>query len=161
MGIAGFARLVAGAVALLAAALGVCALVAAANHLLSSASLDTSDTRHWRQIAALGAVGIALLGYAAAHAAVCWRPADARAIAARGVFTVAGLATAGLMVRSALNAPPEPGCGMKWLADLAPFLFAAALPVVEAAAWAGWWAGRRGRANPGAALDPPGTSNRR
>ena len=146
MGVARLAWFAAVATAVVAAVAGVCALGAAAAHLFSSASLDLSDTRHSRHMAALAATGVALLGYATAHAALCRRPADGRAVAARAVFTAAGCTIAVLMVRSALNAPPSPDCGMKWLADLAPFLFATAIVIVEAAAWVGRFGGAGRRA---------------
>ena len=66
---------------------------------------------------------------------------------------MAGGVVAVLMVRSVLNTPPSPGCGMKWLADLAPFLFATGFAIVEAAAWSGWWAGRAKPAEPLGAAD--------
>ena len=150
------ARFGAGVTAVVAAVTGVCALAAAAYQLFSSASLDLSDTRHWRHVAALAITGFALLGYATAHAALCRRPADRRAVAARAVFAAAGCAVAVLMIRSTLNAPPTPECGMKWLADLAPFLFATGFVTVEAAAWVGWWVGSPRQAEGDAAPAPGG-----
>jgi hypothetical protein len=129
-----------------AATLGICGLVAAGSVALDAATeslahLDLSNTRDWRQAALFGTRAIALIGYAAAHAAICWRPSSGHAIVARAAFTVAGGVVAVLMVRSVLNAPPSSGCGMKWLADLAPFLIAAGFAAVEVAAWVGWWVG--------------------
>ena len=149
MGAAAFARVGASVAVVFAAVLGICAIVVAVGQLFSSASLDVSDVRHWRHIGALGASGFALVGYAAAHAAFYRRPGSGRAIAVRATFTLAGGVAAVLVVRSALNAPPSPGCGMKWLADLAPFLFAAGFAAVEVAAWVGWWAGAARPAVPG------------
>jgi len=154
MGVGRLARFGAGVTAVVAAVAGFCALAAAAYQLFSSASLDLSDIRHWRHIAALAITGVVLLGYATAHAALCRRPADRRAVAARAVFTAAGCTVAVLMIRSNLNAPPTPECGMKWLADLAPILFATGFVIVEAAAWVGWWAGSPREPEAGSPLDP-------
>jgi hypothetical protein len=138
MGIAALARFSASLAAVFAAGTGVCALVAAADRLFSLASLDLSDTRHWRHVVLYGAFGFTLVGYAAGHVTFCRRPTDGRAIAVRAIFTAAGGTVAVLIMHSALNASPYPGCGMKWFADFAPFLFAAGFVVVEIAAWSGW-----------------------
>jgi len=159
MGRGTLARFIAAVGAVFAAVLGCCVLAAAGTAALNAgaeslAYLDLSDTRYWRDASVLGARGFLFIGYAAAHAALCWRPADGRVIAARLVFTAAGGAAAVQMVLSALNAPPSPGCGMKWLPDLAPFLLAAGFAAVEVAAWAGWWFGGTGRAEHVVAPDP-------
>ena len=151
------AQFVAAVGAVFAATLGMCGLVAAGSVALDAATeslayLDLSNARDWRHAAVCGTRAIALIGYAAAHAAFCWRPSSGRAIVARAAFTVAGGVVAVLMVRSVLNAPPSPGCGMEWLADLAPFLFTAGFAAVEVAAWAGRWTSVR-QAEPGAAPD--------
>jgi hypothetical protein len=153
------AQIIAGVGWAVVTVLGVCLLVAAGSAALDAAAetlayLDLPDDRRWRDAAVFGARAFALLGYSAAHMIFCCRPADGRAVAARAVFTAAAGTLAVLMVQSALNAPPSPGCGMKWLADLAPFLFATGIMVVETAAWVGWWAGRAER---GAAPDPART----
>jgi hypothetical protein len=140
MGVARLAWFGAVVAAMVAALTGACALAAAAYQLFSSASLDLSDTRHWRHVAALAVIGLALLGYATAHAALCWRPADGYAVAARAVFTAAIGTVVVLMVRSVMTtSPSSDDCGMKWLADLAPYLCSTGLVIVETAAWVGWW----------------------
>ena len=148
---AAIARIIAVAGATLTAVFGVCMLGAAAESL---SYLEMPDAHDWRRAAVGGASGIMLIGYAAAHAALCLWPQSVRALAARAAFTVAGGAAVALAVRSAPNAPPSPGCGMKWLADLVPFVFAVGFAAVETAAWAGWRAGGARQAEPGAAPDP-------
>ena len=151
MCIVAIARIIAVAVAMFAAVLGVCMLGAAANSLLY---LELPDAHDCGRIAVGGASGLMLIGYAAAHSALCLWPQSVRALAARAAFTVAAGVSVALAVRSALNAPQSPGCGMKWLADLVPFVFAVGVATVEAAAWAGWRADATTQSEPGASPDP-------
>jgi hypothetical protein len=164
MVIAALAQVIAASGAMIAAVLGVCLFVGAGAAALdavadSLAYLELSDARRWRDAGVFGARGSALVGYAVAHAIFCWRPADGRAIAARAIVTATGCTAAVLMLRSILNAPPTPGCGMKWLADLAPFVLAAGFAVVEAAAWWGWRAWRARPIAHGAASNPAARSS--
>lgn len=141
---AAIAQFIAGAAAVLSALLGVCALYEAGSVVLSvvaasSAQLEQSNARSWRQAASTSALGFGLIGYAAAHVALCRSPSYRPAIAARLAFTVAACAIEATIIWTTLNAPSSPNCGMKWLADMFVFSFAAGLASAEIAAWLSWW----------------------
>jgi hypothetical protein len=82
------ARFIAAVGVVFAAVLGFWVLAAAGTAALDAAAeslayLDLPDARYWRDASVLGARGFALIGYAAAHTAFCWRPRNGLAIAAR------------------------------------------------------------------------------
>src|SRR5262249_23202765 len=132
-----------------AAMLGIAGLVAPGSAVRNAATyslayLDLSNTDDWRRAAVAGARASPLVGYAVVHAIFCWRPRSRWPILARATFTVAGCVVAVRLMHFVITAPPERGCGMKWLADLAPFLLAAAFAAVEFAAWRSWGAQHKG-----------------
>ena len=136
MGSATLARGCASTVAIFAGGAGLTTFVAALYWLLSLSSLDLSDSRHWQHVIALAMSGTILMAYAVVHAIFWWRPMSYHATAARATFTLAGGV---LLTRSVVYTPPTQGCGMAWLANLAPLVMITGFVVVEFAAWVGWW----------------------